>query len=30
VQEDEMGNKDEGKRITWNGGVVVHGAGGSR
>jgi len=23
-----MGNKDKGKRITWNGGTVVHGAGG--
>ena len=28
-KENEMGNKNEGKRITWNGGVVVHGAGGS-
>jgi len=25
-----MGNKDKGKRITWNGGTVIHGAGGSR
>jgi len=30
MQEDVMWNKDEGKRITWNGSVVVHGAGGSR
>ena len=26
----EENYKDKGKRITWNGGTVVHGAGGSR